>query len=332
MKKCLLYALSFAVLLIGLFISFSDDTHAAAGWNALECPASSTTVPELDFDWVQLMQERFETQHPNETWPGLTSDSVYMMGQYTQDSAQMRMILLLDPDDDEIIFRKTDPPSSQYQAFISPGARYVQYGINGTNMPGTQPGTIQLGTPIQTAHATNGSVFISFYCHHGSRGITYDSSWDIGEYNDYNPTPDDSCDTWDIPCHIAKIGEKIGDAFTGIVEGIATALTWLFVPDGAAFQALFDELMDFFSEKLGFLFYPFDVFRSVFERFGVDNGSSPTLANLCLGGSATFFGQSFCIRTNGGNLLISVRPILQALVAIALVHGFRSKYKSVVHK
>lgn len=57
-----------------------------------------------------------------------------------------------------------------------------------------------------------------------------------------------------------SIFDKISDFFTGFFDGIINALKSLFIPDDEFFSDFFTRLNDFFSEKLGALYTPIDLF------------------------------------------------------------------------
>lgn len=57
-----------------------------------------------------------------------------------------------------------------------------------------------------------------------------------------------------------SIFDKISDFFGGFFDGIINALKSLFIPDDEFFSDFFTRLNDFFSEKLGALYTPIDLF------------------------------------------------------------------------
>ena len=57
-----------------------------------------------------------------------------------------------------------------------------------------------------------------------------------------------------------SIFDKISDFFSGFFDGIINALKSLFIPDDEFFSDFFTRLNDFFSEKLGALYTPIDLF------------------------------------------------------------------------
>lgn len=57
-----------------------------------------------------------------------------------------------------------------------------------------------------------------------------------------------------------SIFDKISDFFSGFFDGIINALKSLFIPDDDFFSDFFTRLNDFFSEKLGALYTPIDLF------------------------------------------------------------------------
>lgn len=57
-----------------------------------------------------------------------------------------------------------------------------------------------------------------------------------------------------------NIFDKISDFFAGFFDGIINAFKSLFIPDDGYFSDFFTRLNDFFSEKLGALYTPIDLF------------------------------------------------------------------------
>lgn len=66
---------------------------------------------------------------------------------------------------------------------------------------------------------------------------------------------------------VTQIGQNITNALTELGNFIINGLKSLFIPEDDYFQAYFDELTSFFSEKLGILSLPFEVFISFINAF-----------------------------------------------------------------
>lgn len=64
-----------------------------------------------------------------------------------------------------------------------------------------------------------------------------------------------------------KLVDKLEDTKTGIINGIIEGLKSLFIPSEGYFQAKFEELNDFFSERLGLLYLPFDVIGNLVDIY-----------------------------------------------------------------
>lgn len=61
---------------------------------------------------------------------------------------------------------------------------------------------------------------------------------------------------------------SLGDFIVnGVVGGFLNALKSVFIPDDGYFKSYFDDLNSFFSDKFGFLYYPFELILNVFDRF-----------------------------------------------------------------
>lgn len=60
---------------------------------------------------------------------------------------------------------------------------------------------------------------------------------------------------------------SIGKWFQNLLTGILDGLKSLFIPDDGYFTSYFDELYTFFTEKLGVLLFPIDLFLDLLDRF-----------------------------------------------------------------
>lgn len=69
-----------------------------------------------------------------------------------------------------------------------------------------------------------------------------------------------------------SIFDKISDFFSGFFDGIINALKSLFIPDDEFFSDFFTRLNDFFSEKLGALYTPIDLFIRLLQA--IQNASA----------------------------------------------------------
>lgn len=69
-----------------------------------------------------------------------------------------------------------------------------------------------------------------------------------------------------------SILDKISDFFSGFFDGIINALKSLFIPDDDFFSDFFTRLNDFFSEKLGALYTPIDLFIRLLQA--IQNASA----------------------------------------------------------
>lgn len=73
-----------------------------------------------------------------------------------------------------------------------------------------------------------------------------------------------------------NIFDKIADFFAHFFENIINAVKSLFIPEDGYFEDFFSRLNDFFSEKLGVLYAPIDIFVDIFTGImnQKDNGIS----------------------------------------------------------
>lgn len=75
-----------------------------------------------------------------------------------------------------------------------------------------------------------------------------------------------------------SIFDKISDFFAGFFDGIINALKSVFVPEDGYFQDFFERLNDFFSDKLGALYTPIDLFIRLLQAIqnaGAGNAGIP---------------------------------------------------------
>lgn len=75
-----------------------------------------------------------------------------------------------------------------------------------------------------------------------------------------------------------SIFDKISEFFSGFFDGIINALKSLFIPDDEFFSDFFTRLNDFFSEKLGALYTPIDLFIRLLQAIqnaGAGNAGIP---------------------------------------------------------
>lgn len=143
-----------------------------------------------------------------------------------------------------------------------------------------------------------------------------------------------------------NIFEKIGDIFTSIIElpgKIAKAfidgLKSLFIPGDNYFKNYFDELNNWFSDRLGFLYYPFEFVFDVLNRLLNINFSEPSIhiPDIC----EPFTNYTFISKQdfNFNNLLENSTfntvhnvylIVIDASIYIGLIFLLYKKYKEVI--
>lgn len=80
---------------------------------------------------------------------------------------------------------------------------------------------------------------------------------------------------------LTTVKNFLGNLLQGIIDGLVTlgnfiinGIKSLFIPSDDFFSLYFDELYDFFSEKLGILFYPFSLLITLLNKFlNISSGS-----------------------------------------------------------
>jgi len=180
-------------------------------------------------------------------------------------------------------------------------------------------------------------------CYYSANNITYESSWNTA-FGGFTAIPNGTgkfdCDTWDIACKIKNVFTGIADTFIKVGEAITNGISLLFSPDTTTFELQFNELTDFFSEKLGFLFYPIEWLLDTLGSFvsSIDSdagwGTSSCAINsidLGLGGAGSnFMGGNIPfdkIACNGftATLATATRVLFPPLISLGLIHMFRQK-------
>lgn len=96
--------------------------------------------------------------------------------------------------------------------------------------------------------------------------ITDDLSMTVDNYEYYDKK--EECTTKGglfgmITSFMSNVGKWFSDLLTGLLDGLKA----LFIPDDEYFSTYFSSLYDFFTEKLGILMYPIDLFINVLTRF-----------------------------------------------------------------
>lgn len=126
-----------------------------------------------------------------------------------------------------------------------------------------------------------------------------------------------------------------------LIELLIEGLKSLFIPSDDFFETYFNELKDFFSERLGFLFYPFELIIDVLTKmlnvnfsepvFTIPDMYEPVTGNKLI--SSTQFNLNSMLGENAFKVVHDIYLVLvDAFIVFKLVNLFKDKYEEVVKK
>lgn len=154
-----------------------------------------------------------------------------------------------------------------------------------------------------------------------------------------NPTK--SCSPIDLQCWFSTVFSGFTNTFFNLGQALLSGIAYLFTPDGDTFAVQFDELMTFFSEKFGFLFYPIEWLLDMLGGVvgTVDNDiswgvSQCSISSLDLGlteiSSWNFMGANIPfdkIACNSFTIYFATasRVLFPPLISLYLIFAFRHK-------
>lgn len=185
-------------------------------------------------------------------------------------------------------------------------------------------------------------------CVSALQNASYSNDWDQPQFPGSIPNPGGACNAWDFACYFSKIGDSITDLFEGVAEtlvaiarAIVQGFAMLFLPSEGILQAFFSDLSSFFTQKLGFLLYPFEFFGDLFEALTSNSDQCTeyhgTFENSELLHNGTFFGQpvnlSLCsIQTSLPLVWQIVTLIIRSITIFAVVIALRKKIMEVMKR
>lgn len=133
---------------------------------------------------------------------------------------------------------------------------------------------------------------------------------------------------------VQNIGNKVNelltdtkDFFGNFFENLKDAVVGLIVPSEEEMQSLIDELNTFFSEKFGFLYYPFDFLIRAFDvLMGEGAGTALTFPGFEIMGYEVWPDITYDITENeiADMLFTSVRIVTGALLSLAFINYLRA--------
>lgn len=155
----------------------------------------------------------------------------------------------------------------------------------------------------------------------------------------------DDTSNWSIWDFLKGIFEAIGElakTIGSLVSDLISGLISLIVPSGDFFSSLFDDLQDWFSLKLGFIFYPFELIANILGRIANIEYANPVLniPDICepLTGEILFHAVTF----NFNDLLEEHESfqtmhniyltIVDVIIIFSLVNLLRKKFEEVTMK
>lgn len=133
-----------------------------------------------------------------------------------------------------------------------------------------------------------------------------------------------------------KVNEKLEDVKKGIIAGIIDGLKSLFIPSDDFFKSYFDDLYQWFSDRLGFLMFPIDLILQLVDVF-VSSSSvdcvltlpSFSIMNEQLWQEQTFNFTSF-LNEHFSMLVTAIRLVSSIGLIIAFVNYCERKWEEVM--
>lgn len=129
--------------------------------------------------------------------------------------------------------------------------------------------------------------------------------------------PDTTLKEEDVP---TSIFGAITNFFSGFFSNFGNMLKDLFIPSKEQIQSLFGDMENFFSDKLGFLWFPFDLAITIVETFTYGEADSvltvPPITINILGGIDLYPGGQFDMDATG--IFPYVRIVTSILLACAV--------------
>lgn len=341
-KRCLLYVLSFGLLVTGLSVGYSDDANAWQSNPIAECTYNDGVInsdwqadlaaemPEFNLSAGNYVIGRTSgdtnPNHATVWWQNNGAD-IYMI-QVWYASGPIEYNFLTQSDNYGVTAYLDENGLSNF----SPSN-----GSHSLNM--TDASCISYAKGIRYTTAEDYSTGVLAWT-----GIPSSAAWqtdqpDIPEAGGSGGVAiEPACEAWDFSCYIGRLTDTVGDFFSGVgntFADLATALVTgigaLFIPDSAVVQNAWQGLVDSFTTQLGFLLAPFDFILSVGNHVVNDPQTTCTI----FGGGVTFLGSNssmdICQLDEQMPLLFGfLRTLAQAGIFLWLASEFTKKYHEVV--
>jgi hypothetical protein len=208
---------------------------------------------------------------------------------------------------------------------------------------GIQSGANEKGEQVVSGSTFSTGTFsidkTAIYCAVGQHSIGYDPTWTYNNFSTSIPegslTGAEVCKPLDVACQFRKATSAISKGFAAIGMAIVQAITFLFNPDSDAIKTEYDTINTFFTNKLGFLTYPFTFIGSMFNAFT----SSDAWCNStsCSKNFGNFYGHAFTV--NLGQMQATMPTVwtwftamLRGVTIFTLLLAVRNKYREVTSK
>jgi len=383
-KICLLFVASFAVLSTVFFTKFSENVHAASAYDGvikttenvtLNVPDQTNnygkecTVKSIDLTttWLNVIKDSgvlysdvLETAYNNGDKPmalnigyNPTSHGSYIIvtvgsnelktlwGSY-YDSYKKATVYAKSPGDTMYTY------TIQSKAYTNGGTTSSQENCEKFNVTSAVEGSTGYGTMIgNDSPAAN--IIYSYFINSlvdMNYPVDYDGLVPPSAMTKEIINPTKECSPIDLPCWFSTVFDSMADTFQGLGEAILSGIAYLFSPDTDTFGFQFNELMDFFSEKLGFLFYPIQWILDSLNglasgittdgEWGTGICSIPTL-NLGLSETSSMSFMGGNISLNWCNALsqkiaVATRVLFPTMLSYTMVMAFRHKIHEIKTK
>jgi len=146
----------------------------------------------------------------------------------------------------------------------------------------------------------------------------------------------DQCNGLDPICRIRKVFEGVANTFVDVGQAIVNGISALFIPDQQDVSDLVGATNTFFTEKLGFLYWPFDFVVSLFDVF-IHPPSTWCNTSTCVINAGNVFGGNLSINLLGFKAISpDMWNLLLLLLRIGLVGGLiggiHKKFEEITHR
>lgn len=126
-----------------------------------------------------------------------------------------------------------------------------------------------------------------------AHNVNYSSGYDQKIYS-FDRSENSACSTLDIACQISSLFRNTVDTFTSVGKTLLSGIASFFIPSPQQISANFEQLTDFFVEKMGFLMYPLDFFTDLYNAF-TDTSNQWCNATTCSKSFGELWGTEFTL-------------------------------------